>query len=305
MQPTSRLFRRCNTTLCLRLECNLKSHLVLNTLIFQSKMGDNRTGKKARDNLKDEGNNENVVINSTYEAPICVVEFYEKINTRILFHLNSIFTTLILKSPYKIETDVPQLKVTSEIQPMSGVSVKINIGFNQEAEEFCTFNLSYPEERINWEEIEFYAKRIAGGDNVSIAVFDLDETLIDYNYKILITKEQLNWFRKNFDFLVLWSHGVRDHVLRGQSNLTATLGVEFDEVICRERNDYGGHKLLSVVTRALSRNYQIKSVTKSLLVDDLSQNSAGDYTVYCKVPSTDIPAFYKKLIDYFERESVF
>lgn len=112
--------------------------------------------------------------------------------------------------------------------------------------------------------------------NLSVVVFDLDQTLIDDNRndcKILDNcKHVLSTAREHYDFIVLWSHGSSLHVNTYVSRLNFT----FDLVL--SSNDYGKNaincKNLLHLYNYISVDYRI---TYAILIDDSPYNWTPEY----------------------------
>ena len=109
--------------------------------------------------------------------------------------------------------------------------------------------------------------------DANIAVFDLDDTIIDKDGKIIINDlhSELTTLRSYFDFIILWSHGNDCHV-RYHTN---KIKFKFDLVLCRD--EIVKYKGTGKVFKELFYKYGVVSLKNTLLVDDLSENSAEDY----------------------------
>jgi len=108
----------------------------------------------------------------------------------------------------------------------------------------------------------------------SIIVFDLDDTLINENLELLQNvDEAMQWARKNFDLMVLWTHGNSKH-LQHQWNAWNLEKYKFDKILARGDDD-----TISCKNLLFLYNYFPKyKFTHSVLIDDTPSNITPEYT---------------------------
>lgn len=112
----------------------------------------------------------------------------------------------------------------------------------------------------------------------SIAVFDLDKTLInDQCEKIANCEQLLTYAKYNYDLLVLWSHGSPLHVDEQieKFNVGNLRGNEIFDLVIKGTEVKSPKNLLSLY------NYFPSTIfTRSVLVDDLVANWTPEYTKF-------------------------
>lgn len=130
---------------------------------------------------------------------------------------------------------------------------------------------------------------------VSVAVFDLDETIIDRS-DTLVSNTIVDFYkgiRKDFHYVILWSHGNKRHVDRVSSTLDSEFGITFDCIIHRgcvedvvdKQNDVNINKGAGKVLQILNKKFKVTSLYMSVLIDDLPSNFTNDYLFYIKIPT--------------------
>lgn len=127
----------------------------------------------------------------------------------------------------------------------------------------------------------------------TVAVFDLDRTLIDDEDRLLDgTVTVLEHARTAFDTVVLWSHGSPLHVDKQVSELEKH-GVRFDLVLSNAEGIKKSCKNLLYLYNHFVDTY----FTKAVLVDDSVFNWTPEYT-HCVVPtSTESVAHMARALD--------
>ncbi|KAG6558422.1 Bracovirus particle protein 38K-1 [Microplitis demolitor] len=137
-----------------------------------------------------------------------------------------------------------------------------------------------------------------GLTRASVIVLDLDDTLIDdsINPRSRRLINQLNQFKRIFNFVVLWSHGTTNHV-RDSLNALKISKKFFDLIITRPTLQVcGSNKGIGVVLGELYRQFQVREITFSCIVDDLKSNFTDDYMLFVHVPkksdTEDLSDFY-------------
>lgn len=116
-----------------------------------------------------------------------------------------------------------------------------------------------------------------------LAVFDLDETLIDDQYNVLPGVYQfLKFIRKNVDLMVMWTHGNYAH---GSCAIKALSdNAKFDLVITSQIDARNNVKYLGKVLDELNKNFGCTSIGFSMLFDDKFDNYDFSYNIYSMVP---------------------
>lgn len=147
----------------------------------------------------------------------------------------------------------------------------------------------------------------------SVCVFDLDDTLIDFegNLKSSNIRDVIEYTGDIFDYVVLWTHGSTGHANR----YIERYGFKFDLVI--SRNDLAPiicNKGIGLVLRELNRardpstglNCNVTEFTFTCLVDDLKKNYCKDYTYFIKPNPTwfgdKLYSFYMKKLQEIKRK---
>lgn len=138
---------------------------------------------------------------------------------------------------------------------------------------------------------------------VNVIVFDLDETLIDENYKPLINNvpKFLNTVSTLFHYVVLWSHGTAAHVKKALSKIKCSS--MFNVVVCREDAEHNRNKGLGYILRTLNNKFGVTRIKTAVLVDDLRDNFIDDYDYFLHVPSnfSEVPKFYNSAFDVLQQ----
>lgn len=122
----------------------------------------------------------------------------------------------------------------------------------------------------------------------SVVVWDLDETIIRDDDSTKCEKSVLAQWRMKFDYMVLWSNGVAEHV---SSNLKR-LEIEsmFDMTMSRSLFiEPDCSKPYGTLLKQLNKKFGIPYTTLSVLVDDMKRNFDNDYDVFvqCEDPCFD------------------
>ncbi|CAD6235213.1 GSCOCT00014130001.2-RA-CDS [Cotesia congregata] len=153
----------------------------------------------------------------------------------------------------------------------------------------------------------------SGLTRASVVVLDLDDTLIDDSIRSRSRQliDQLNEFKRIFNYVVLWSHGTSEHV-RDSLRTVKIPENFFDVTITRPTlQSCGSNKGIGIVMAELYTRYQVRELTFSCIVDDLPSNFTDDYMLYVNVPGKskveDLTQFYTwalkeitKIKDYCE-----
>lgn len=152
----------------------------------------------------------------------------------------------------------------------------------------------------------FYAR---GNGNLakSVAVFDLDDTLIDDQGMLLtpIIPEILCGFRKIFTFIVMWSHGNTEHVEKYRTMIEKMCGFKFDLIINRYITTECANKGLGGVLRHLNIEHGVTRLSTTCLIDDLSCNFSNDYLFFIEVPKCgDYERFFRYALDKLHKRIV-
>ena len=124
-----------------------------------------------------------------------------------------------------------------------------------------------------------------GPSDVSVIVWDLDDTLVNYELEAFDCVPQvLRYTRRLFDYQVLWSHGAPMHVRAGllKNGFDDNL---FDTIITRNPIlEKLPNKGLGMILRHLNDKFGVQSIKFSVLVDDTDVNYANDYDYFVHVP---------------------
>nr|WOZ57636.1 38K protein [Menippe mercenaria nudivirus] len=125
-------------------------------------------------------------------------------------------------------------------------------------------------------------------DKASVVVFDLDDTLIDCDYDIII--DDLNRFllqcQRLFDLVVLWSHGCPKHVNHAFSTSMAEYRLYFTDVFAKTSSFVTNNKGCGKLLAMLNRKYGVQCLKETMLVDDQLCNYNNDYDLFMHAPST-------------------
>lgn len=109
----------------------------------------------------------------------------------------------------------------------------------------------------------------------SVAVFDLDKTLItDECEKISESERLLAYAKRDYDYLVLWSHGSALHVDEQLEKMRVgnAAGADIFDLVIKSADAKSPKNLLY-----LYNHFPYVKFTKSLLVDDLVANWTPEY----------------------------
>lgn len=124
-------------------------------------------------------------------------------------------------------------------------------------------------------------------NTASVIVWDLDDTILDRNYKLLNDQlvDVLQSQNYIFDYSVLWSHGTSHHVTKCLDILNRKYNINFDSCIAKKIEEYHKKdtcKNVSYVLKTLNDKFNITSFNFSCLIDDMCENLNNDYYVYVK-----------------------
>ena len=242
---------------------------------------------------------------------------------KIKFHIVYIVSTFLQKlikhyelSPYLIKytNDVNQHSHPTSVifirqitSLMGHYSIKLDITNHPEPDaQFLNVHVDYLSYKNFWNNYNRIRMDIHGAhsryiNNIretlpkSVIVFDLDETIISYDYQFVCSyvEELLIEARDMFDYMVLWSHGNTTHVQRALKLFN--LSKLFDLVLTRGRfQDKCFNKGFGFVLKLLNKNYGISNVKYSVLVDDQEANFNKDYTYFFKVDKKMTNKEYRK-----------
>ena len=131
----------------------------------------------------------------------------------------------------------------------------------------------------------------------SVVVWDLDETILRADDTVKCSKEVLESWRSHFDYMVLWSNGIADHVSTSLEKLQ--IDELFDMTISRSLFDtMGSIKPYGLLLKYLNRKFGVPYTTISVLVDDLEDNFNNDYDIFvhCNSDTFDFMAALERII---------
>lgn len=129
----------------------------------------------------------------------------------------------------------------------------------------------------------------------SLCVYDLDETIISKDLQLLTSRYRDILYRSKqlFNYIVLWSHGISDHVysslqrnhidpcifdlIVSRPNYTQCENTATNAIVKRNKG-------LGFVLRYLNYKYDVCAIKLSVLLDDRSCNFIYDYDLFVKVP---------------------
>lgn len=144
----------------------------------------------------------------------------------------------------------------------------------------------------------FYA---AGNYVANVVVFDLDETIIDEKNKLLSPnmRELILNIIKQFDYAVLWSHGVERHVKGALERHNLDF---WHKIMFKPHNiSYCKNKSLGRVLLRLNEKYGVTGFDKSYLFDDLPSNNLGEYTKQYIIPLNKKSEYYD---DFYKKAAI-
>lgn len=124
----------------------------------------------------------------------------------------------------------------------------------------------------------------------SVAIVDLDDTLIDKDGEIIIQNlnQYLHILRTMFDYVILWSHGSIGHVNHVFNKNLAPFKKSFSDVIARTSSFFCMNKGIGTVLRHLNQKFSICSLSHTLLIDDQSKNYKYDYDYFIHAPNIPV-----------------
>lgn len=129
----------------------------------------------------------------------------------------------------------------------------------------------------------------------SVAVWDLDDTLIDKDGNVLVEAALFNKHCASFDCNVLWSHGNTQHVEEHVRKLCQH-GIEFDYIISRTEHDTTDKKGGGVLLHYLNQHMNIHGFKELQLIDDLGMANACDqYTSVIQVENGNLNHLLHKI----------
>lgn len=121
----------------------------------------------------------------------------------------------------------------------------------------------------------------------SLAVVDLDDTLINREGDILVTnlKQYLRMLNSLFDFVILWSHGCQNHVNFIFETVMAPYKPYFKEILARNSTFEIHNKGLGCMLKYMNIKHGICELNYTLLIDDQSENYNRDYDFFIHAPT--------------------
>ena len=120
----------------------------------------------------------------------------------------------------------------------------------------------------------------------SVAVLDLDDTLINSTGEIIINNlhQYLERLRQHFTYIVLWSHGCQRHVNHIFQNNMAPYVQYFNLIITRNSVCQKSKKGIGYILKQLNLKFQTTSLSTTLLIDDQFCNYNSDYDYFIHTP---------------------
>ncbi|UVX94914.1 38K protein [Callinectes sapidus nudivirus] len=163
------------------------------------------------------------------------------------------------------------------------------------------FNLSHFMNNLKFRINVFFNRNNITEINKSVAVIDLDDTLIDKEGDIIIKHlhKYLTNIKSIFDIIILWSHGCQNHVNHIFENSMAPYRSYFDIIIAKQSSNKTYNKGIGKVLKTLNVNYGICNLSTTLLIDDQSTNFNKDYDYFVHVPKYS-KVFNKRMWRFLE-----
>lgn len=192
------------------------------------------------------------------------------------------------------------------------ITVKLNISANENMQ-FESRNFYYSMEfNIDVDNIVRFVtyctsiQKHLNSEAVKIIVFDLDDTIINVENKLLFPEicEYIEHIKMKFDLCILWSFGNRVHVNRIKKSIPKLKSI-FDLTV---DNEEFHHKLkakyLSQLILVLHKKFKISNISYSCLIDNLPSNYTRDYNCFIRVPEKKNESFYRnfygKVIEFID-----
>ncbi|UOT91810.1 38K protein [Aratus pisonii nudivirus] len=122
----------------------------------------------------------------------------------------------------------------------------------------------------------------------SVAVIDLDETIIDSecNIKLDNLHVYLTILNKVFDKVILWSHGCNSHVNHCFSTNLLEYKPYFCSILSKSSKSECKNKGIGFILKHLNLNYDICELKSTILIDDQKTNYNKDYDFFIHAPSS-------------------
>ncbi|QBB28652.1 38K protein [Homarus gammarus nudivirus] len=120
----------------------------------------------------------------------------------------------------------------------------------------------------------------------SVAILDLDDTLINKDGEIIIKDlhKYLETIRSLFNIVILWSHGCQSHVNYTFSNTMKPYKNYFTDKLARKSTFQLHNKGIGAILKHLNLTYNVHELDKTLLIDDQQLNYNKDYDYFIHVP---------------------
>ena len=135
----------------------------------------------------------------------------------------------------------------------------------------------------------------------SVAVVDLDDTIINKDYKVIIDLKYFTNLKKYFDYVILWSYGDDNHVQYAIHHCNLNF---FNYVLSKRKHETTYNKSLNQILLFLNKMKGVVKFSKTLLIDDQETNYNNDYDIFFNVPTditqyqTEFDNLYKMLPNY-------
>ena len=133
----------------------------------------------------------------------------------------------------------------------------------------------------------FRTRKISVKQSSSVAVLDLDDTIIDEKGEIIIENlgEYLTILKSLFGYIMLWSHGCQEHVNHIFKNSLAPYKSYFNLIVARSSSFQTKNKGISLVLQYLNTKEGILELDSTILIDDQPFNYNNDYDYFLHVPN--------------------
>lgn len=120
----------------------------------------------------------------------------------------------------------------------------------------------------------------------SVVVIDLDDTLINKDFEIIIEPldQYLNVLRQHFDYVVLWSHGCQQHVNHAFSTVMKPYFIYFNDIIAKSASSKIFNKGIGRLLYHLNKKFDVLELNNTLLIDDQLCNYNYDYDFFIHAP---------------------
>ncbi|UBZ25638.1 38K protein [Carcinus maenas nudivirus] len=135
----------------------------------------------------------------------------------------------------------------------------------------------------------FFRQKIEVNSTTSVAILDLDDTIINKNGDVIIKNlhKYLSTIQSMFDIIILWSHGCQSHVNNTFETTLSDYKIYFKDVMARQSSFKLINKGIGRVLKFLNSRYDICELSSTLLIDDQSCNYNKDYDYFIHVPVYD------------------